>query len=208
MQNRSCETAGIVGPGLAVLPGAAGWSGLLIQEAGASGWHCTPFAEPNQAATLALVVGTAAELAMVAAQLDATVGRIALGNEGPIDAADELLNHDADQPDIMAMLARWSPQPFPAAARRQRDVFGPAAIDALLAGLRDRLAAILMAAPKEARTAAHQLSGLAGILGFAELATAWDSYSTDGESRHPEARRLARLTLATLRRADRSHSAA
>ncbi|MGJ3629404.1 hypothetical protein AB5I41_25810 [Sphingomonas sp. MMS24-JH45] len=69
----------------------------------------------------------------------------------------------------MALLARWTPLPLADLARLEV-AFGHAEVTALLQRLRDQLNRALEG---WGGGDAHRLSGIAGMLGFADLATAW-----------------------------------
>lgn len=152
---------------------------------------------------LNLVVAEAERVPALAAgrqqAADAT-GLVAVSRTGPVAGADDVLDHHPTDEAIDTLLVDWRPVALPAAAQRQLETFGRVAMQPLLTSLRARLAAALADDGDAARAVAHQIAGLAGILGLADMATAWEGFSRGDDSTWRQARRLGRLAIGALDR--------
>ena len=128
-----------------------------------------------------------------------SVGVVAVA-DSRVAFADETVAPDAPDALLDALLARWRPLPLPTTVERQLDAFGPAHVLPLLTRLRERMVASVSPHRSITATDAHQLAGIAGILGFAEVGAAWEAVSRGCESDLADTRRTTRRAIAALDR--------
>lgn len=122
---------------------------------------------------------------------DPSRARTALVRIGALPAAaalayDEIVPAPIDRDAATALLARWTPLRLDDLSRLEA-AFGEAEVGAMLHRLRDQLDRAIDAPDTGA---AHRLSGIAGMLGFVELAAAWRGVDEGGG---PDAERRARI---------------
>lgn len=171
-----------------------------VRVATTLGWRCSDFLSREssvRSCSPALLIAAPAYAALARNTLPPGAGVAVVGT-----ASDALLDEEVPPEPSDALLAalieRWRPMAMPDAVARQIHAFGHEQMAPLLTRLRTRLVDALSGPVDE--TGAHQLAGIAGLLGFADVAASWEAMSCDGESDAREARRAARRAVAALDR--------
>ncbi len=165
-------------------------SSSLIHAVTQAGWHVGGDVAPRCAALILSDRAPIAATDAIRGQIGGDPAHVAPGFDFAIDPA-------ASIDDQIALLALWL-RPSLDALERMEQGFGRAALEPLLAGLADELAAAVAAIDAGERPNAHKLAGVSGTFGFHDVGECWRAID-QGAGDLSNARRLSRTTIVAIR---------